>query len=210
MGFSIFPKETKFFELFKEQGKLLLEASDVLKELFEDLKNIDIKVNKITKIEEKGDELFKHITVELHETFVPPIDPEDIHLLSTYLEELLDYYKDLAFRFKIYKIDVITPVSQNLLDIIYECAKLVMGGISHISNFEDITELRKEIMSLEKKGDDIYRNGISLLFEEIECGRSTDVANLLTWKEIYENMDHIIDRTEDVFSILEIILIKHA
>lgn len=208
MKIRLLPREDIFFTLFKEQIKLIEKAAVMLKELVENYDKIDIKehMKKMTEVEHMGDDAVHKVAVQINKVFVTPIDREDIHELSTCLDDILDYIHGSASRMDLFNIKETTPEAKKLVDVIISSVGLIRQGIDILPTFKDITCLRKEMKTLEREGDTINRNALGRLFNNSELA----VIYVIKWKEIYESLETATDICEDVFDILEAIVLKHA
>ena len=206
MIFSILPKEEAFFELFKKAAHNVIEGSRLLKDLMEDYTNIQEKITRIKEVEHVGDGITHDIAMRLNQTFITPIDREDIHDLASALDDILDAVEAVADRFAIYKIEQPTPCSIRLSDILYRAAVAVGRGVDRISmSHEEVKEYSVEVNSLENEADRVSRDAISALFE-----KETNPIAVIKWKEIYETFEEGTDRCEDVANVIECIVLKQA
>lgn len=208
MKFSIFPKEEKFFEMFEHQATLIEKVSKQFNDLVHDYTDVEAKITNICDLEDEGDTLLHDIAVKLNQTFVTPIDREDIHLLSNHMDDILDFVQGAAQRMLMFEVKEPKDKLVELAEILTQCATLLSDGIKRLPKFEDISELRKEMNRLETQGDKINRTAIAALFHD--CESVADVLDLIKWKEIIEKAENAIDKFEDVFDVLESVVIKHA
>ncbi|HMS86267.1 MAG TPA: DUF47 family protein [Nitrospira sp.] len=206
MIFSILPKEEAFFELFKKAAHNVIEGSRLLKGLMEDYTNIKEKIARIKEVEHIGDGITHDIALRLNQTFITPIDREDIHDLASALDDILDAIEAVADRFAIYKIERPTPCSIRLADILHRASVAVGRGVDRISmSHEEVKQYSVEVNSLENEADRVSRDAISALFE-----KETNPIAVIKWKEIYETFEEGTDRCEDVANVIECIVLKQA
>ena len=206
MAFSLIPKEEAFFELFKQAAHNVIEGSRLLKEMMEDFHDLQDKAKKIKEVEHVGDGITHDIAMRLNQTFMTPIDREDIHDLASALDDILDAVDAVADRFVIYKIARPTEWAIRLADILYEASVAVGRGVDRIGmSHAQIKECCVQVNSLENKADRVSRDAISALFE-----KETDPISVIKWKEIYETIEEGTDRCEDVSNVLERIVLKHT
>jgi predicted phosphate transport protein (TIGR00153 family) len=210
MKFSFFPKDEKFYELFKQQADLTQKICGEFKELLENFQSDDLTpyVNAIRKTEDDGDKLLHDLLIRLAKTFVTPIDREDIHDLANHMDDVLDYVQGAAVRLRLFRPNILHPGIVELSEILYKCSVLVVEAVSRLPDFKDINDLRKEMRKLEVEGDEINRQSIAQLFADAKSVE--DVLELMKWKEIIEGAENGVDRFEDVLDVLEGVVIKHA
>jgi hypothetical protein len=202
------PREQKFFDLFEESARNILKASQELKDMMDSWQFIDSRVAEITELEHGGDTITHQIISLLHRTFVTPFDREDIALLAHTLDDILDFIHAAADAMFIYKIKSPSQRAKELADIIVQGAAEVekaVAGLRHRAEFKQILESCVEINRLENMADRVYRAAIGELFDN-----TSDIAQIIKWREIYEHMESATDRCEDVADVLEGVALKHA
>jgi predicted phosphate transport protein (TIGR00153 family) len=202
------PKEQKFFELFEESAQNIVKASQALKEMLDTWQFIDSRVAEITEMEHQGDTITHQIISLLHRTFVTPFDREDVALLAHTMDDILDFVHSAADAMFIYKVDSATNRAKELADIIVKGATevdMAVRGLRRRSELKNIMERCVEINRLENMADRVFRAAMAELFEN-----TTDITQLIKWREIYEHMEAATDRCEDVANVLEGVALKHA
>jgi predicted phosphate transport protein (TIGR00153 family) len=203
--FNFIPKETAFFDLFRKAAHNMIEGSRLLKEMTETFDKPVEQARRIKDIEHIGDGLTHDIARKLNQTFITPIDREDIHGLASALDDILDIVEAIADRFVVFKITKPTEPAIKLADTLYKASVEVGAGIDRLGqSHADVTEFCVRVNTLENEGDRIMRDAISSLFEQ-----EKDPIAVIKWKEIYENFEEGTDRCEDVANILERIALKH-
>lgn len=205
MMFGLIPKEEAFFELFKKAAHNMIEGSRLLKEMMEDYHEPAAQARRIKDVEHIGDGITHDIATKLNQTFITPIDREDIHDLASALDDILDAVEAVADRFVIYKIIRPTDSAVRLADILYRASVAVGCGVDRVGmSHAHINECSVQVNSLENEADRVSRDAISALFE-----KESDPIAVIKWKEIYETFEEGTDRCEDVANILERIVLKH-
>jgi predicted phosphate transport protein (TIGR00153 family) len=203
--FSLLPREEAFFDLFKQAAHNMIEGSRLLKDMMEDFRDPVQKAKRIKEVEHVGDGLTHDIVRRLNQTFITPIDREDIHDLASALDDILDVVEDIADRFVLYKVVRPTEQAVALANILYQSAVEVGATVDVLGKpHSDVNECSVRVNSLENEADRVSRDAISHLFE-----KETDPIAVIKWKEIYENFEAGTDRCEDVANILERIALKH-
>jgi len=206
MIFGLLPKEEAFFDLFKQAAHNVIEGSRLLKELMEDYTNVQQKIERIKEVEHIGDGITHDIALRLNQTFLTPLDREDIHDLASALDDILDAVEAVADRFAIYKIMQPTESAIRLADILYRASVAVGRGVDHIAmSHEEVKEFTVQVNSLENEADRVSRDAISELFE-----KETNPIAVIKWKEIYETFEEGTDRCEDVANVIERIVLKQT
>ncbi|MDF0668156.1 MAG: DUF47 family protein [Nitrospira sp.] len=206
MIFGLLPKEEAFFDLFKQAAHNVIEGSRLLKELMEDYTNVHQKIEQIKEVEHVGDGITHDIALRLNQTFLTPLDREDIHDLASALDDILDAVEAVADRFAMYRITQPTESAIRLADILHQASVAVGRGVDHIAmSHEEVKEYSVQVNSLENEADRVSRDAISELFE-----KETNPIAVIKWKEIYETFEEGTDRCEDVANVIERIVLKQS
>ena len=206
--FPFIPREQKFFDLFEGSARNMVKAAQVLKELVDTWGDIKKSVDEITGLEHEGDTITHQIMAQLNRTFVTPFDREDIALLAQSLDDVTDFIYAAATRMFIYKIDHPTPRAKELADIMVQAAAEVERAVPQLRHRAELKKILTrcvEINRLENVADGIFRLAQAELFDD-----TTDMAQVIKWREIYEHMESATDRCEDVSNVLEGVALKYA
>lgn len=206
--FPFIPREQKFFDLFEKSAHNMVKAAQVLKELVDTWENVKKSVDEITGLEHEGDTIIHQIMAQLNRTFVTPFDREDIAMLAHTLDDVTDFIFAAATRMFIYKIDHSTPRAKELADIIVQAALEVERAIPQLRHRAELKKMLPrcvEINRLENAADEVFRSAQAELFDS-----TTDMAQVIKWREIYEYMESATDRCEDVSNVLEGVALKYA
>ena len=208
MKLSFFPKDASFFELFGQQADLILQACQTFVEFVGAGADQDKVMLSITDLEHRGDDLFHDISLRLNASFVTPIDREDIHSLGSAMDDVLDLIQGSAERMLLFHVGQPKEALVEMAQITVDCAKILKEGITRLPKLQDMTDLRKPLRTLESRGDQLNRQAIADLFRN--CETVQDVVSLIKWKEIIEGVEDAIDKFEDLFDVLENVVVKHA
>ncbi|HEX4325865.1 MAG TPA: DUF47 family protein [Burkholderiales bacterium] len=202
------PQEGKFFEFFNEHAQYIVDGARELADLMAKFDDLERRAYSIETIEKKADKV-THQTVELlHKTFITPLDRDDIHKLITTMDDILDLTEDVAHSIFLYDIKAVTPEAQKLADICVACGEKVKATVALLPKMENSAEmlaLCAEIDKLESDADHVMRAAMAKLFRE-----ESDVRNVIKLKEIYELLESVTDKCEDVANIIEGIIVENA
>lgn len=205
------PKDHSFFPLFESAAENLVKASELLKELMEGT-NIDEyeRINKAIKlVEHIGDEITDKTYDQLNKSFITPFDREDIHELTTHVDDVVDYINGISRRICLYKPKNMIPVYKEMAEMIYQAAKEIQVAISclkdPVANKLKITRACDKVTEIEHKADELFYIGVSDLFE-----KENDTKELIKNNKILETLERCVDEQEDVTDTLKAILIKMA
>jgi uncharacterized protein len=200
------PKEEQYFALFIQMTLYISDAARELKEMLAD-KNHDYReyVRRIKGLEHACDELTHSISTRLNKSFITPFDREDIYMMSTALDDIVDLINDAARSIVDYDVKEIKDYARDFAGVIERMAEQLREIVSTLQKPKNITQRLVEIHRLENEGDDIYHAAIAELFHD-----ERDPMTVLKWKEVYEKLEAAVDRCENVANIIESVVIKHT
>lgn len=199
----LIPKEEKFFDLLEASARNLLEGAEALKGLTHNFTDVDRKAKYIKEIEHKGDTMIHEIIDKLNKTFITPIDREDIHVLASKLDDVLDAIEGISSRLINFRIERPTPECVRLVDIIHEAVKQIDKAISNLNHFEDLPQFCIEINRLENEADQISQEMVGQLLDQ-----EPDWRVAIKWKEIYGRLETAADHCEDIANAIEAVIVK--
>jgi hypothetical protein len=199
------PRDREFFDLFEEAGGNILRAAGLLEELLKDFPERNELARDILICEQDGDRITHDIIQRLNQTFVTPIDREDVYALASALDDVVDYTEEVADYLGLYKIEAPMEQAQALAHVLHAAARQIAEAMPRLRGFKDISHYTVEINRLENDGDRITREAIASLFDN-----GIDPMVVIRWKDIFERLEEAIDATEHVANILEGIVIKNS
>jgi predicted phosphate transport protein (TIGR00153 family) len=199
------PRDREFFDLFEEAGGNILRAASLLEEMLTHFPERNELARDILICEQDGDRITHDILQRLNQTFVTPIDREDIHELSSARDDVVDYTEEVAAYRGLYKIEAPMAQAQDLAKVLHAAARQIAEAMPRLRGFKDISHYTVEINRLENDGDRIVREAIASLFDT-----GIDPMVVIRWKDIFERLEEAIDATEHVANILEGIVIKNS
>lgn len=203
----LIPRETKFFDMFAEVADNLVAAAKVLSDCLHhyDYDALPTVVEKIKEIEHHGDDMTHRILIKLNQTFITPFDREDIHLLTSSLDDVLDFINGASDRLLTYKITQPSPSAKVLAAIVLKQTEELRKAVSMLGKNGKLLEHCVEVNRLENEADQVSREAIGRLFEG-----SYDPITLIKLKELLEILETASDKAEDVANVLETVALKNA
>jgi len=199
------PRDREFFDLFEEAGGNILRAASLLEEMLTDFPERNELARDILICEQDGDRITHDIIQRLNQTFVTPIDREDIYELASALDDVVDYTEEVADYLGLYKIEAPMSQAQELAQVLHQAARQIADAMPRLRGFKDLSHFTVEINRLENDGDRITREAIASLFDH-----GIDPMVVIRWKDIFERLEEAIDATEHVANILEGVVIKNS
>jgi uncharacterized protein Yka (UPF0111/DUF47 family) len=202
----LIPQEYDFFDYFNKAAAHALAASRLLLKLSENYANADPIARELAEVEHACDEV-AHITMEhLNKTFVTPLDREDIHSIILRIDDVVDLTNAAAGRMAFFGIDKPTPHAINMAkQIVRGCEKLAdaVKGMRSAKNYDQVLRDCIAIHEVENAGDDILHDALAELFKT-----EKDAIKVIKWKDIYETMEAVTDRLEDVANVMQGVIVK--
>jgi len=199
------PKEREFFDLFEEAGANIVRAAELLERMLDSWPDHAELARDVVVCEQEGDRITHDIIQRLNQTFVTPIDREDIYALASALDDIVDFIEEVADFLGLYRIEAPMEQAQEMAKILHEAARQLNGAIPRLRSFGDIRHYTIEVNRLENDGDRVLREALASLFE-----RGIDPMMVIRWKDIFERLEDAIDSTETAANILEGIVIKNT
>src|SRR5215813_12888084 len=204
--FRLLPKEDKYFDMFNRMAAHMKECALLLQKLFNDFDHRTHYADKIKEVEHNCDLLTHEIVKKLNQTFITPIDREDIHALASGLDDIVDAIDYTARRVIIYRVEESTDHARRMSDVVARIVASLATAVQALERHGDqVLNECVTIHGLESEGDNYHHEAVYELF-----ANETNPINLLKMKELYANMERTIDKCEDVSNILEAIVLKNA
>ncbi len=207
-GFSLIPREHRFFDLFDETASHLTRAARLFLEMVTQFDNLTERSQAMKAQEVACDGLVKQIIEALDQTFITPFDREDIHHLATSLDDILDNMEETAHRLQVFRIDRPTPEAVELTRIIMQCCEHLEQAIRALRDLRRSAEIQGhllEIGRLENEADRLYRKTDAELFAQ---NGGIDILTLIKWRELYAWLEETVDACKDTTSVISEIVIK--
>lgn len=201
-------RDEVFWTAFRSHAEHSVKAAGLLVKLLEEPATRRDLIPQIREIEHAGDGITHSVVSALHQTWITPLDREEIHALISKLDDVLDFIEAAAVRVELY--DVTEPRSEapEMAACLERCVVDVVAAVSMLTNMKDpkpLLDLCIRINEHEHEADEIYRKAIGRLFRE-----RTDPLEVMKWRDILDSIEEATDRAEDVANILEGIVLEHA
>jgi predicted phosphate transport protein (TIGR00153 family) len=199
------PKEREFYDLFEESAANIVRAADLLDQLMRAWPDRGELLRDLVICEQEGDRITHDIIHRLHQTFVTPIDREDIYELAVALDDVVDFAEETGDFLQLYKIEAPMEQAQRLSHILLQASRQIAEAMPRLRSFKDINHFVIEIHRLENDGDRVTREALASLFDN-----GIDPMVVIRWKDIFERLENAVDATEKVANVLEGITIKNS
>jgi len=204
----LMPKEGRFFDLFNDHAEQIVLGSRELVSLIVNGDDIQRRAYAIETIEKRADKVTQTTIELLHKTFITPLDRDEIHQLITRMDDILDLMEDVSQSIFLYDVRQLTAEAHKLAEVCVLCSEQVKIAVSLLSNMDNAALILKacdEIDRLESEADHIMRAAMAKLFRD-----EPDVRQVIKMKAIYELLETVTDRCEDVANIIEGIVLENS
>lgn len=201
----ILPREQSFFDTFVQLAENIHAGAQALLDMLTNYTDVPAKAERIKDFEHTGDDVTHALLTRLNQTFITPFDREDIHELSSKIDDVLDLIDAAASRLVIYRVDRIRPGVADLAKILRQATGQVLAAVRVLGKHDHILDHCIEINRLENESDRLCRTLIAQLFDE-----EKDPVQIIKWKEIIEVIETAVDKCEDVANVLEAVTLKSA
>ena len=204
----LMPREGKFFDLFNAHAERIVEGSRELAAMIGSFSDLDAHAQRIDASERAADKITHETIALLHKTFITPFDRDQIHQLITAMDDILDLIQDVAESVALYDLRSVTPEAKQLAEICQLCCdrvKTTVALLPDIKRSEAILKYCAEIDRLESDADRVMRSALYKLFRE-----EGDLKQVMKLRVIYELLESITDRCEDVANVVEGIVLENS
>jgi predicted phosphate transport protein (TIGR00153 family) len=201
----LIPRDEQFFELFNQLAEHLKTAAHLLDQLFAEPHRVTDLVRQIKDVEHLADTLTLEINTRIDKSFITPIDREDIHLLASRLDDVIDRLDGTARRVVMLHINEVREPAKEMAHVIVRAADLIAKAVASIKKPSEVARFAGQIKQLEEEGDALYHDAVGALF----AGKP-DPIEVIRWKEVYETLETAIDQCMGVANAVHSISIKNA
>ena len=202
------PRETNFFDFFEQHAATTVRGCRELLDLTTVGDDFEARARRIKEIEHEADSITHTCVEALHKTFITPIDRDQIHMLISRMDDIMDYIETVSDQCVLYNVAHMTEPAKQLAQVLLASMEHIEGavkGLRDMKHANTISERCIEVNRLENQGDSILRQAVAGLFD-----KEKDPVAIIKWKEIYENLEIATDRCEDVANIIEGIVLENA
>jgi len=209
MSFSLFPKSPKFFQLFLEQNRIIVDAATVLHQIAEEFLDCEDQCQVINRLEAEGDVLNRTIARELSTTFITPIDREDIHEINSSQETILNHIQAVSNRIGVYGLARMRFPAKKMISNIKEMVTGIGRMLTVLSHGEEVTATVAQVKQLKKACEMLLLSGLGELYEYPSPGPE-DVLDIIKWTHVYDRIDKAFNRAWQLAKAIEGIVLKNA
>jgi predicted phosphate transport protein (TIGR00153 family) len=204
----LMPREGRFFDYYNAHAERIVEGSRALAAMLTTFSDLEVYAQRIDAAERSADKITHEAITLLHKTFITPFDRDQMHALISKMDDILDLIQDVAESVALYDLRRITPEAKQLAEICQmscERVKTAVGLLTRVKQSEAILKCCEEIDRLESDADRVMRSALGKLFRE-----ETDLKQVIKMRVIYDLLETVTDRCEDVANVIEGIVLENS
>jgi len=207
---ALLPKEDNFFRLFDAHAATLIKGAEALRKVLEGGDDVPHWCQKIVDHEHEADDVAREVLFAVRRSFITPFDRSDIRGLTNSLDDSIDQMQKTAKVITLYEMRDFAPHMRQLGDIAVESAILTVEAVSLLPDMRKhrgrLNELTEKVARLESQSDTLYDQGMKALYE---AHRTSDPMAFITGAEVYDHLEKVVDRFEDVANRINGVLVEH-
>lgn len=206
----LLPKEDKFFDLFERHATTLVAGATALNSVLAQTAPVKDGCAEIFSQEDRADEIADQVMLEVGRTFITPFDRGDIEELIGSMDDAIDQMKKTAKAITLFEVEHFSPVMKELGEVIVQASERVVVLLPMLRDIKKhavaIGALAKEIGAIEERSDELYDRGLKALFK---AHQTSDTMGFIVGAEIYDHLEKVVDRFEDVAKRVSRIVLEH-
>ena len=208
---ALMPKEERFFELFARHSEAVLAGAVALRAMLEGGDAIQRNYQIVMDREQDADDVTREVLIAVRRTFITPFDRGNIRDLITSMDNTIDQMQKTAKGIKLFDVTEFTPEMKEMADAIVKCSQLMKEAVPLLSSISThavrISDLTAQMSSLEGRADELHDIGLKALYQT--TGKTNSMAFFIG-HEIYDHLEKVVDRFDDVANDLHGIVIEHV
>jgi hypothetical protein len=208
---ALMPKEERFFELFARHSKAVLAGAEALRAMLEGGDAIERNYQIVMDREQDADDVTREVLIAVRRTFITPFDRGNIRDLITSMDNTIDQMQKTAKGIKLFDVTEFTPEMKDMADAIVKCAQLMQEAVPLLNSISSeavrISDLTAQMSALEGRADELHDIGLKALYQT--TGKTNSMAFFIG-HEIYDHLEKVVDRFDDVANELHGIVIEHV
>jgi uncharacterized protein len=201
----LFPDERQFFEHFSGIAARLTTVATLLERALDEPATLRESLAEIYRVQQETDVAAHELDLNVDKLFIPPMDREDIHLLSTRLSQVADFIGGTARRAVSLRATARSEPAVALARIIVRAVREIEAAVSHIRTGDEVLARCRAVKQAEEEGDATWEAAVAELF-----AGHPDPVDVIRWKALYDQLEDTLDACEDVANELETITVKHT
>ena len=208
---ALMPKEERFFDLFARHSEAVLAGAVALRAMLEGGAAVKANCQTVMDREHDADDVTREVLIAVRRTFITPFDRGNIRDLITSMDNSIDQMQKTAKAIILFDVEQFTPHMRDMADAIVKCAKLVKEAVPLLKSISPeaahISDLTAQISALEGRTDEMHDKGLHELYLKSVGANALD---FFVGNEIYDHLEKVVDRFDDVANVMHGIVIEHV
>jgi uncharacterized protein Yka (UPF0111/DUF47 family) len=209
MSFRLFPKAPKFFEFFREQNRIIVEAATVLNTIVLDFHDCDVRCQMINRLEADGDALNRTISQLLSTTFITPIDREDIHLINSSQETILNHIQAISNRIGVYEFTHMRFPARRMVSNVKDMVTSIGILLGMLENKGEVADYVGQVKHQKKECEMLLLSGLGELYDNPNASLA-EMMEIIKWTHVYDRIDKAFNRAWQLAKAIEGVVLKNA
>jgi uncharacterized protein Yka (UPF0111/DUF47 family) len=209
---ALMPKEERFFQLFAEHSRAVLAGAEALRAMLEGGDAIARNYQIVMDRENDADNATREVLIAVRRTFITPFDRSNIRDLITSMDNSIDQMQKTAKSIKLFDVTTFTPQQKGMADLVVKCAQLVQEAVPLLQSISPqaarISTITEQISALEGQADEMHDQGLHELYKTNAASGSA--LGFFVGNEVYDHLEKVVDRFDDVANVMHGIVIEHA
>ena len=208
---ALMPKEERFFELFARHSEAVLAGAKALRAMLEGGEAVQKNYQAVMDREQDADDVTREVLIAVRRTFITPFDRGNIRDLITSMDNSIDQMQKTAKGIVLFDMSEFTPQMKEMADAIVKCAELVKQAVPMMQSLNtqaaQLSTLTEEISKLEGRADELHDQGLKALYR---AHVNANAMAFIVGNEVYDHLEKVVDRFDDVANVLHGIVIEHV
>jgi uncharacterized protein len=205
MRISLTPRTSEFFTLFGKAGENALQVAQLVERRFREHPNSGITQEQVKAEETEGDSITRELIRLLNTQYITPFDREDIYLLATEIDDVVDYLEEASALLGLYGVEMPTRHAVEQCRIIVNACQQLAIACDNLKGMRGVQDALVQVKAFEDEGDRVLREALAALFRD----EGIDPLIVIRWKDIYEGLERALDACETAANVIANILVKN-
>jgi len=207
----LLPREERFFELFSEHSNTLVAGAEALRSMLDGGEDVARHFQTVMEREHEADNITREVLMAVRRTFITPFDRGDVKDLITCMDNAIDQMQKTAKGVMLFEVRAFTPQMKDMADSVVQCAKLVQEAIPLLRSISSeatrLSAITEEITRIEGRADEMHDTGVKELYQQHSTSNS---IAFFVGHEVYDHLEKVVDRFDDVANEIQSIVIEHV
>jgi uncharacterized protein Yka (UPF0111/DUF47 family) len=209
---ALMPKEERFVDMFAQHSRAIVAGAEALRAMLEGGDAITRNYQIVMDREQDADNVTRDVLIAVRRTFITPFDRGNIRDLITSMDNSIDQMQKTAKSIRLFDVTAFTPQMKEMADAIVKCARLVQEGVSMLraisSEAARISSITEQISGIEGRADEMHDSGLHELYRANAAGGNA--LAFFVGNEVYDHLEKVVDRFDDVANVMHGIVVEHA